>query len=333
MDYVHNRVVGNSLLSRFTAQGQKPAGSKRHRQSGLQARTVTVFGATGFLGQVIVRHLIRAGCTVRVAARNPGRLDVSKANGSVVQYTADVREDAAVLKAVQGAHAVVNAVGLYTERGEQTFHNIHVNSAERIARAAASAGVESLVHVSGLGASMASKSAYVRARAAGEKKVQQAFPAATILRPSVLFGPDDAFLSALESITKLPLIPLFGDGEVKLQPVHVEDIASAVEKTLLPGCAGVYELGGAQVYSYRDIVQAMLARTGRHGHLLPVPFAVWHVLAAGMAVLPEPPLTSNQVMLMQSDNVVREDVATFADLDLEPRGLDSALPAIAANAG
>lgn len=299
----------------------------------MTADIVTVFGGTGFLGRAIVRHLLNAGYSVRVAARNPRAVEFGNVPGRVDYCPVDVRDEAAVLGALEEVNAAVNAVGLYTERGSQRFHTIHVSGAERVAQAAAAAGVASLVHISGIGASSTSASAYVRARAGGETAVRAAFPAAVILRPSVLFGPGDALLGALASVTRLPVVPLFGDGRAKLQPVHVEDIAAAVEQALARHCTGVYELGGARVYSYREIVQAILARAGRRRALLPVPFPVWRSLAATLSVLPNPPLTSSQVVLMQRDNIVGEDVATFADLSIEPRGLESVLPALEPHRG
>lgn len=294
----------------------------------MTANTVTVFGGTGFLGQAIVRRLMRAGYRVAVAARTPRAVDIADANGGVVYRRVDVRDDEAVGQALHEADAAVNAVALYTERGGQRFDAIHVAGAERIARAAAAAGVTSLVHISGIGVSSASASAYVRARANGEQAVRAAFPGAAVLRPSVLFGPGDAFLGALNSVGRLPVIPLFGDGRVKLQPVHVEDIAAAVEQALARRCAGVYELGGRRVGSYREIVRAVLELQGRRRPLLPVPFPIWRLLAEAMSVLPNPPLTRDQVVLMQRDNVVGGDAATFADLNIEPRGLASVLPAL-----
>ncbi|GAB2788529.1 complex I NDUFA9 subunit family protein [Halomonas shantousis] len=287
-------------------------------------RIVTVFGGTGFLGRCIVRRLADAGITVRIAARHSHRVDVP---GTVEFQPTDVRDEAAVAQALQGAEAAVNAVSLYVERRGLSFDDIHVVAAERIARLAAQAGVATLVHISGLGVSTTSSSAYVRARAQGEQRVRAAFAQAVVLRPSVIFGPDDAFLSALEGMTRLPVIPLFGDGRVRLQPVHVDDVAAAVGRVVeWPAAAGrVFELGGAQAYRYRDILQAVLKSHDRQRPLLPVPFAVWHRLAALGSLLPNPPLTRDQVTLMESDNVVGQGADTFQTLGITPRSLEAAL--------
>jgi uncharacterized protein YbjT (DUF2867 family) len=290
---------------------------------------VTVFGGTGFLGRAIVRHLAEEDVTVRVAARNPQRLELDGTSGRIEHCEVDVREDAAVAAALRGAEAAINAVGLYIEHGDDTFEAIHVHGAERIAHLAREAHLRGLVHVSGIGVSSRSESAYVRARARGEMAVRAAFPA-VILRPSVLFGPGDTFLSTMRAISRLPAIPLFGDGATQLQPVHVDDVAAAAVNALQrPSAAGrVFELGGPKAYSYREIVQTVLERTGRRGRLLlSVPFGAWQGLAAAASMLPRPPLTRDQVLLMQTDNVVGNGFPTFADLGIEPRSLESVLGA------
>lgn len=284
---------------------------------------VTVFGGTGFLGAAVVRRLRAAGTPVRVAARHPGSPAADRDGGTAVACVADVRDEDAVARAVAGATAVVNAVGLYVERDGATFEAVHVEGAARVARCARAAGVERMVHISGIGADPRSRSRYVAARGRGEACVREAFPDAVILRPSVLFGPGDTFLRTLDAVTRLPAIPLFGAGGTRLQPVHVDDVAAAVAGVLDdPGTAGrTYELGGACVLSYRAIIEAVLAHHGRRRPLLPLPFAAWRLLAALASVLPTPPLTRDQVTLMEADSVVGPGVGTFADLGITPRGL------------
>lgn len=288
---------------------------------------ITVFGGTGFLGRAIVRHFVESGVAVRIAARHPSAPEFAGASNQIELQSADVRDENSVAEAVNGATGVVNAVGLYVEKGKATFDTIHVEGAERIARRAREANIRKLVHISGIGADPGSASKYVRARAHGEQRVQSAFPEAVILRPSVLFGPNDAFLGALKTVTRLPVVPLFGKGTTRLQPVYVEDVARAVLQALeTPGAAGrIFELGGAQIYSYRDILERVLAHFSRRRLLLPVPFPIWRLLARISSLLPNPPLTRDQVILMETDNVVGTGAGTFGDLGIEPYSLEQML--------
>ena len=294
-------------------------------------RRVTVFGGSGFLGRRIVERLAADGAEVRVAVRHPERAAPLTRLGRAGQITAlraDVWEKATVAPAIAGADAVVNTVGHYVERGDASFEAIHGQGARHVAAAAAAAGVRRLVHISGIGADPGSDSPYVRARATGERLVREAFPAVTILRPSVMFGPND-FLERLAGLARLmPALPLFGAGEVKLQPVYVDDVAAAVVKALAtPEAAGqLYELGGPRVYTYKALVQLVLDHTRRKRLLLPVPYAVWHALATLMAPLPRRPISRDQVKLMQKDNVVSPDALTLADLGITPTPLEAIAP-------
>lgn len=286
----------------------------------MAAAKVTVFGGTGFLGRRIVSTLLEAGHAVRVVTRSPERGNPAWAD-RVELIAADVRDPAAVARALEGADAVVNAVALYVEAPGLDFESVHVDGATNVAQAAQAQDGRRLIHVSGIGANETSPSAYVRARARGERAAREACPNAVLLRPSVLFGPNDSFLSTLAAVTRLPLVPLFGRGKTRLQPVHVEDVAMAVVSAMDdPAAAGrTFELGGAGVYSYREILEQVLAELGRRRLLVPVPFAVWHLLAAMTAWLPNPPLTRDQVLLMRQDNVVGSDAPGFAELGITPR--------------
>ena len=293
---------------------------------------ITVFGGSGFLGRRIVRRLSEDGAEVRVAVRHPERAGLRTESGKPGQVTAvhaDVWDAATVAPAVAGADAVVNTVGHYVERGDASFEAIHGQGARHVAEAAAEAGVRRLVHISGIGADPASDSSYVRARATGERLVREAFPAATILRPSVMFGPDDAFLNTLAALARvMPALPLFGAGEVRLQPVYVDDVAAAVAKALAtPAAAGkLYELGGPRAYTYKALVRLVLEQTGRTRLLLPVPYAVWHGLAAVTAPLPRRPISRDQVRLMEKDNVVSQSALTLSDLGITPTALEAIAP-------
>jgi len=293
---------------------------------------ITVFGGSGFVGRAIVRRLVADGAEVRVAVRHPERAGFLRKIGSPGQVTAvraDVWEEASVGPAVAGAAAVVNTVGHYVERGQASFGAIHGTGAQHVARAAQAAGAGRVVHISGIGADPRSPSAYVRARAAGERLVREAFPAATILRPSVMFGPEDAFFNRLAALARvLPALPLFGRGTVRLQPVYVMDTAEAVACALVdPQAPGrTYELGGPRVYSYADLLRLALEQSGRRRLLLPVPYFAWDVIATVLAPLPNRPISRDQVTMMRDDNVADPTQPGLSDLGITPTALETVLP-------
>jgi uncharacterized protein YbjT (DUF2867 family) len=293
---------------------------------------VTVFGGSGFLGRQIVRRLAEDGAEVRVAVRHPERasfLTEYSTAGPITTTRADVWDEATVGPAVAGSDAVVNTVGHYVERGRATFEAIHGQGALHVARAAAIAGVRRLVHISGIGADPGSESPYVHARAAGELLVREAFPGATVLRPSVMFGAEDAFFNTLAALTRImPVLPLFGSGEVRLQPVYVGDVAEAVAQALAIEAAQgrTYELGGPRTYSYKALLQLLLRQLGRRRPLMPVPYVAWELLAGLMAPLPKRPISRDQVVLMKQDNVVSPGAASFAELGITPRAVEEVLP-------
>jgi uncharacterized protein YbjT (DUF2867 family) len=290
---------------------------------------ITVLGGTGLLGRALVRELVDAGQRVRIAARRPILPEGAEPGDAIELATADLRDEASVAEALAGADSVVNAVSLYVEGKGLRFEDIHVAGAGRLARLARVAGVARLVHVSGIGVREDSPSAYVRARARGEAAVLEAFPGAVIVRPSVLFGPGDAFLSTLDALTHRPVIPLFGRGETRLQPVHVVDVARALIRLLGEPLTArrLFDLGGPDTLRYRDILELVMAHRHRERRLVPVPFAAWRLLAALLAWHPSPPLTRDQVILMAEDNRVDECLGTFADLHIAPRSLRESLPA------
>jgi len=297
---------------------------------------VTVLGGTGFLGSVIVQTMRSMGWQVRIGARRPGAADHLGGARSIARARCDVRDEASLRRAFEGSRAVVNAVGLYLETGDETFEAVHAEGAAHVARSAARAGIECLVHISGIGAQRASASSYVRARAEGEHRVREAFPDAIIVRPSVLFGRGDAFVGAIDAASKWsPVFPLFGRGSTRMQPVHVAEVAAAVA-ALVENPVGrprEFELGGKRVLTYRQIVEAVLACRGRRRLLLPVPFALWMLQAKLLARLPSPPLTEHQVILMRSDNVASADVAGLAELGIDAGDLMHLLPAVLGSSG
>jgi len=292
-------------------------------------RKVTVFGGTGFLGRRVVRHLLDRGFAVRVATRHPERARSLTTSESrpVEAVRADVNEDGAVAAAVAGTFAVVNAVSLYVEHGGRTFHSMHVEAAARVARHAREQSVERLAHVSGIGADAHSPSRYIASRGRGEDAVRAAFPGATIMRSAVMFGPNDAFLTPLvDMLRRFPVFPMFGRGRTRLQPAHVDDVADGVARGVqLADRRSVYELAGPRVYTYENLLRTICAHLAVERMLVPFPFALWRPLALAAEMLPHPPLTVNQLELMEIDNVASLKAAGFGTLGTEPRSLEAAL--------
>ncbi len=317
----------------------------------MDRRLVTVFGGSGFIGRHVVRRLAADGWVVRVAVRDPVAAEFLKTMGDVGQIVpvrADVTDEAVVRAAVHGADAVVNLVGILFERGRRSFDRVHRQGAATIAAAAKAAATARLVHVSALGADKASPSAYARSKAAGEDAVVAAFSGATILRPSVVFGPEDDFFNRFARLAVLsPVLPvytagayhvscaaggpsldLFGPGGPVFQPVWVGDVAAAIVKAVgEPQAAGrIYELGGPRRYTLKEILELILAETGRHNTLVPLPFWLADLQAAFLGLLPTPPLTRDQVRLLRSDNVVRGGKPGLADLGIAPTAAEAILP-------
>ena len=314
-----------------------PAGSEHDAPE--LGRIVTVFGGTGFLGHQVVRRLLNHGFRVRVGARHPERISplLAREGAGPETIKVDILDEASIAAALVGAYGVVNAVSLYLERGgRETFRAVHVDGAGRIGRLAREAGVERFVHISGIGADPSSSSDYIRARGSGEIVVQQIFPGATMVRPSVMFGPDDHFLTTLASLLKtLPVYPVFGRGETRLQPVHVEDVAEAIARNL-GGEVGsghpCYEFGGPRSYTYAELLRIIASQTGTRARLLPLPFALWHAVARLCEFMPGAPLTRGQVALMRRDNVASQGLPGLGDLQVSPTALEDVVP-IAAAAG
>jgi len=222
----------------------------------------------------------------------------------------------------------VNAVSLYIEQGQETFHSVHVESAQRVAAQAQRAGVKRLIHVSGIGADPSSPSLYIRKRGEGELAVREAFTDALLIRPAVMFGPDDAFLTAiLKLLDRLPIYPMFGNGQMRLQPVYVEDVGKATAKILQKEQTDplMFEFGGPRVYSYEEFLRAVASAAGVKPILIRVPFAAWHALAWIAEMLPSPPITRNQVELMQIDTISAADMPGMTELGISPRSIEEIL--------
>ena len=285
---------------------------------------VTVFGGTGFVGRRVVRHLSDSTATVCIASRHPARAE----GDNVEQIVVNAHDERSVEAAVAGADGVVNAISLYVEHGGDTFHSVHVEAAARIARVARRAGIKRFVHLSGIGADAASPSPYIRNRGEGEAAVQAAFPGAVVIRPAVMFAPDDAFLTTILGLLRtLPAYPLFGDGRTRLQPVYVDDVAAAIAQILRQTHRPfpIYELAGPRVYSYGELLRTIARTAGLRPVLVRIPFAFWNAVAGLAEILPHPPLTRNQLELMQIDTTASDSRPGFGLLGISPRSLEEEL--------
>jgi NADH dehydrogenase len=252
---------------------------------------VTVFGGSGFLGRYTVRALAKDGWRIRVAVRQPHRTPELRVMGDVGQIElvqANLRHEGSVAAALDGAEAAVNLVGLLYETGAQTFETVHVRSARSVAAAAAAAGASRLVHLSAIGADLASASAYARTKAEGEAAVRAEFPAATILRPSVVFGEEDDFFNRFAAMAGLsPMLPLIGGGHTRFQPVYAGDVGAAVARALGPQAplGGIYELGGPKVYTFKALMELMLTEIQRRRALVPIPFPIASAMGSAAEIL------------------------------------------------
>jgi uncharacterized protein YbjT (DUF2867 family) len=300
------------------------------------ARTITVFGGTGFLGRRIVRHLRDHEFPVRIASRHPeqGYRQFGPDDPQLQFVEANIHDERSVAEALAGAYGVVNAVSLYFERGQETFHSVHVESAQRVAAQALRAGVGRLVHVSGIGADAASPFRYIRKRGEGELAVRAGFADTFFVRPAVMFGTDDAFLTTvLTLLRRLPIYPMFGRGRTRLQPAYVEDVAEAIARIMqrVELHSTIFEFGGPRVYSYEQFLRAVARQAGLAPLLVPIPFAIWHALAWASEILPAPPLTRNQVELMQIDTVSSPKMPGFAELGISPHSVETILQRVLSN--
>ena len=292
---------------------------------------VTVFGGSGFIGRHVVRALAKRDYRVRVAVRRPELANHLQPLGRVGQIhavQANIRYPDSVAAAIRGADIVINLVGIMAESGAQRFDAVQGAGAGTVAKAAAAAGAR-MIHVSAIGADAESPSRYAQAKAAGEAAVREAAPDAVIFRPSVVFGPEDEFTNRFAAMAQMmPVLPLVGDGVTRMQPVYVEDVAHAADGKAKAG--GVYELGGPDVMSLRQIVSGILEIIDRKRWLVPLPFALARLKAVVLQFAPSPlTLTRDQVTLLQSDNVV-SDGARAAGLTLEGLGIaPDALQAVA----
>jgi NADH dehydrogenase len=303
-------------------------------------KLATVFGGSGFVGRHIVWSLARKGYRVRAAVRRPdlaGYLQPMGVVGQIYGVQANLRYADSVVRAVEGADVVINAVGILAPAGAQSFDVIHAEGARRVAKAAKEAGAARFVHISAIGADKASGARYARTKAEGEETTFAEFPSATVLRPSIVFGPEDEFFNRFAAMARIsPFLPLIGGGQTKFQPVFVGDVGHAAATAAMgTGKAGtVYEIGGPEVLSFKDLLKATLQYADRRRLLLPIPFWAAKLLAVLTWPLPNTlrPMTVDQVRLLQSDNVVSEaakrEGRTIAALGVErPASIDAIVPA------
>ncbi len=303
-------------------------------------RLVTVYGGSGFVGRYIVRRMAAAGARVRVAVRDTEKAYFLKTCGDLGQVSlipTSIASDAEVARAAEGADWVISTVGVLFERGKRTFEAIHVAGAERVAKAAAATGATRLVHLSALGADPESQSAYARSKADGEKAVMAAFPNATLLRPSVIFGPEDDFFNRFADLGRITrTMPYFtdvnphaeGGGGTKFQPVYVTDVAKAAERVLADESHSgrIYELGGPTVYDMRTLFEMINHHTDRQAMILGLPFLLGRMMAFWFQFWPKPLLTPDQLKLLATDNVLTGSAPGLADLDLDATTVESIVP-------
>jgi uncharacterized protein YbjT (DUF2867 family) len=299
----------------------------------MKRHQIAVLGGSGFIGRYIVKRLAEQGEVLTIGGRHAATAKYLSLKGEVgqvglVNIAIDAPED--VLRAfVAEKDALINCVGILFESGAQKFDVVHHAAPAKLARLAREAGVERLVHISAIGADLRSSSAYARSKAAGEQAVKDAFPTATILRPSIVFGPEDDFFNRFASLAMMsPVLPLIGGGETRFQPVYVGDVASAALRVLDdPATAGrTFELGGPRTYTFRALMEVMLREMGRARRFIDLPFGIASVQARVLSLLPKPPLTPDQVEMLKRDNVVATGALDLRTLGIEPTPVEAIIP-------
>jgi len=302
------------------------------------SKLVTIFGGSGFVGRYVAQRMAKQGWRVRVAVRRPNEALFVRQYGAVGQVEpvlCNIRDDASVTKVITGANAVVNCVGILSEIGKNTFKDVQALGAERAAKISSENGVANFIQISAIGSNEGSSSNYARTKALGEASVLKYFPDATILRPSIIFGPEDQFFNRFAQMATLsPFLPLVG-AHTKFQPVYVGDVASAVEKALSDrSVSGIYELGGPNIETFSELMKRMLGVIQRRRLMLKVPFFVAGIMGKSLDLLkaitfglfPNNILTQDQVKNLQRDNIVSTDANDLSDLEIRPTAMETVLP-------
>jgi NADH dehydrogenase len=297
-----------------------------------ETKIITLVGGSGFIGRYCVKVLASAGYRVQVLCRNPNKASFLKTAGDVGQISveyADLAKPETLQEKLNHSYAVVNLVGLLFECGKQKFTRIHAQGAEKLAQTAKDAGVEKFIQLSALGVDKASKSKYAKTKMLGEKAVRAAFSKATILRPSVVFGPEDDFFNRFASMASIsPFLPLIGGGKTCFQPIYVMDVAHAVLKSIQNRDAQgkTHELAGPDIKSFKELLEYILEVTQQQSMLLPVPFVVAETMGMFAELLPTPPLTRDQAKLLHYDNIVSGKLPGLAELGIVPTALEVEVP-------
>lgn len=299
-------------------------------------KLITVFGGSGFIGRYVVRALAKSGHRIRVAVRRPdlaGHVQPLGAVGQIKAIQANLRYRWSIDRALEGADAAINLVGILNEGGRQTFDAVQAFGPRAVGEAARAAGIDNIVHISAIGADQPSTIGYMRSKAEGESGLLDAAPQSVIMRPSIVFGAEDGFFNRFAAMARLsPVLPLIGGGRTRFQPVFAGDIGEAIAAAI-DGAArrgAIYELGGPEVLTFRECLKRMLAVTQRSRTLLPIPWSIAKVIGKVGNVLPGAPITSDQVRMLQFDNIVspeaEADARTLKGLGIEPTALEVVLP-------
>jgi NADH dehydrogenase len=291
--------------------------------------TITIFGGSGFIGEQITRVCARAGFTIKMAEKHPKRAEQFKFNASRVGQIVGVPCDytqKGIEQAIEGSHIVINCIGILAEGGHRSFMQTHCYLPEYMAKACAKNDVQHFIHISALGIED-NKSDYAKSKLAGEQQIRKNFDKVTYLRPSVVFGPKDSFFNMFASMAQfLPALPLIGGGKTKFQPVYVGDVADAALNAIKQKAFGIYHLGGPEVVTFKEIYLKLKKHTGQSFMLIPLPFFMAKIQAFFMGVLPNPPLTTDQVTSLKYDNIVSGKAQKLSDLGVTPTYMDAILP-------